>query len=142
MKKFIKENWFKIIMLVLILTAIFTIIIKEELPILLFLFISVGLLTTIRFFSKDKRIKEFREAFNKKFPFLNKMFAAIFRIFLLVIFLFSAFIIVMGIKDSLFPENNNFDKNIESINLNNPWKPEKEFYYVVGSGLRPEPHIS
>ena len=96
-KILMRNNIYNIVVILTILGAIFTFIIKEGKPILLFFLITPFFLVTIWFFSQDKQIKEFKETFNNKFPFLGKTLAVIFRIFIFLIFLFSIFIIVVRI---------------------------------------------
>ena len=100
-KILMKNNIYNIVVILTILGAIFTFIIKEGKPILLFFLITPFFLVTIWFFSQDKQIKEFKETFNNKFLFLGKTLAVIFRIFIFLIFLFSIFIIVIGIIDTI-----------------------------------------
>ena len=100
-KILMKNNIYNIVVILTILGAIFTFIIKEGKPILLFFLITPFFLVTIWFFSQDKQIKEFKETFNNKFLFLGKRLAVIFRIFIFLIFLFSIFIIVIGIIDTI-----------------------------------------
>lgn len=96
----IKSNIYKIVVISTILAAIFTFIIKEDKPILLFFLIAPFFLAIVWFFSQDKQIKEFKETFNKKFPFLEKTLVVIFRVFVFFVFLFSIFIVAIGIIDT------------------------------------------
>lgn len=101
-KTLIKKNIYNIVVILTILVATFTFIIKqvEEYPIVLFILVAIFFLSIMWFFSQDKQIKDFREVFNKKFPFLGKTIAIVFRIFIFLIFLLSIFIIIAGIIDT------------------------------------------
>lgn len=100
-KTIIKNNIYNIVVMSVILGAVLTYIIKEGNPIASFIFISLIFLSIFIFLVKDKRIKEFKEEFNNKFPFLRKMLSAVFRFIAFLFFLFSVFVIIAGIVDTI-----------------------------------------
>lgn len=100
-KIIIKNNVYNIVVLPVILGAVLTYIIKEDKPIASFILISLVFLSTHLFLGRDKRIKEFKEEFNNKLSFLSKMVSAVLRCIVFFIFLFSIFVIIAGIIDTI-----------------------------------------
>ena len=98
MKKFIKENWFRIIVLLAIFLASFLImfLLDYEHLLKLFFLLFFFLLAIVWFFSTDKKLKELREEINKHYPFCTKIVAGIFRITMFLVFLCAVFLIILG----------------------------------------------
>lgn len=99
-KVFIKNNLYNIVVILAILGAFLTIVYKNDWPILLFILMAPFFIAVIWFFYKDKQIKEFKDVFNKKFPFLGKTIAIIFRTFIFLTFLLGVLIIAVGVIDT------------------------------------------
>ncbi len=100
-KNFIKSNFYNIVVILAILSAFLTVVLKEGWLIILFFLGTIFFLAIVWFFSQDKQIGEFKEIFNKKFPFLGRTIAIVFRILVFLLFLFSIFIVLAGIIDTL-----------------------------------------
>ena len=119
-KILVKKNFYNIIVLLAILGAFLTFIIMEETakPILIFFLIAPFFLAIIWFLSQDKQIREFKQFFNERFPFLGKALSVIFRIFVFLIFLFSIFIIIVGVISTLVNTSRNMnEEELQSLDL-------------------------